>query len=94
MKEEENIKKLNAEPTQQAEQLTPEQLQALEQQMQREFTLMRLRGAAIELKRTKYEAMVLIVGNKDFMANVSDETKAKLSVECSTLLESILNIPT
>jgi|TARA_R110000851_G_scaffold279786_5_gene433098 hypothetical protein len=70
--------------------ITPEQLAAIDAQMSREFAIIRVRAAAIELKRSKHESLTKLLD----IGGLSDELTEKMKEECTKLAEGILNIAT
>lgn len=70
--------------------ITPEQLAAIDAQMNREFAIIRVRAAAIELKRSKHESLTKLLD----AGGLSDDLTEKMKAECTKLAEGILNIAT
>jgi len=70
--------------------ITPEQLAAIDAQMNREFAIIRVRAAAIELKRSKHESLTKLLDAGD----LDKELTEKMKTECTKLAEGILNIAT
>lgn len=90
-----NIKELNPEEQAQnkpeLQQFTTEQLRAMDEQMQREFTIIRVRSAHIELKKAKYDTLM---GMKENLGKGDSTLHKEIDVELINLTKAVLETVT